>query len=45
MDRTGEEDPLYNMLKVDMKNSIVKQWVKNPKEKKDQIEPKEMSIW
>jgi len=31
----NEEDPLYNMLKVDMKNSIVKQWVKNPKEKKD----------
>lgn len=39
MNRTTEEDPLYNMLKVDMKNSIVKQWVKNPKDKKDAAEP------
>ena len=45
MNRTTDEDPLYNMLKVDMKNAIVKQWVKNPKDKKDAAEPQEMSIW
>lgn len=29
LDRTNEEDPLYNLLKQDLKYSIVRQWVKN----------------
>ena len=49
MNRHPDEDPLYNMLKNDLKNSIVRQWVKNPNEYKkgDQTESneKEMSIW
>ena len=27
--RTEEDDPLYNLLKQDLKQSVVRQWVKN----------------
>jgi len=49
INRTSEEDPLYNMLKSDLKESIVQQWVKNPHDLKkksgEEAEPKRMSIW
>jgi len=42
VDRTPEDDPLYNLLKVDLKNAVVKQWVKTPAANE---QPKQMSIW
>ena len=46
MNRHPDEDPLYNMLKNDLKNSIVRQWVKNPSnnDRNDECGV-EMSIW
>ena len=50
IDRNQEEDPLYNMLKVDLKKSIVRQWVKTPEtlktvEGQPEVPTKQMSIW
>lgn len=44
LDRNAEDDPLYNLLKQDLKNSIVKKWVKNSQEGKNGP-PQEMSVW
>jgi hypothetical protein len=41
MDRSAEDDPLYNLLKQDLKNSVVRKWVKNNNETKGG----EMSVW
>lgn len=47
--RTQEDDPLYNLLKQDLKMSIVRQWVKNASDLKKtgdpSDDPREMSIW
>jgi hypothetical protein len=32
--RASEDDPLYNLLKQDLRNTLVRHWVKNPGENK-----------
>jgi len=43
VDRNSNDDPLYELLKDDLKISIVQQWVKNKKEHKSDV--KELSVW
>ena len=47
INRTSEEDPLYEQLKNDLRISCVHQWVKNQADLKKQglKQPKEMSVW
>ena len=49
VDRNSSDDPLYELLKDDLRVSIVQQWVKNKSEVKKQSngEPavKEISVW
>jgi hypothetical protein len=47
LDRGAEDDPLYNQLKVDLKNAMVREWVKTPESLKGEtpVHAKEMSIW
>lgn len=44
IDRLPDEDPYYNLLKADLRHTIVKQWVKNPQLRKTQG-VRAMSIW
>jgi hypothetical protein len=47
INRTADEDPLYESLRNDLKVSCVHQWVKssNDLKKHGQKAPKEMSVW
>ena len=48
VERSSNDDPLYELLKDDLKISIVNQWIKNqPDKRKKEEEPakKELSIW
>lgn len=50
LDRTAEDDPLYNLLKVDLKNAMVKEWIKTPEslrnvEGASDAPGRQMSIW
>jgi hypothetical protein len=46
LDRSNDDDPIYELLKGDMKLINVKQWVKNIEELRLKgLEPKEMSVW
>lgn len=47
IERTYEDDPIYELLKGDLKNSVVEQWVKSQSDlkKMGQDKPKVMSVW
>lgn len=47
LQRTIHDDPLYELLKADLKVSNVKQWVRNNEDllREGFIAPKEMTIW
>ena len=47
MDRSSDQDPLYELMKGDLKVTVVQHWVKNPALlKKQGLEPnKQMSVW
>ena len=47
LDRTADDDPLYDLLKGDLKTSVVQQWVKNKADLKKQglDAPKHFSVW
>jgi len=47
VNRTADEDPLYELLKGDLRASIVQQWVKNPADLQRQglDAPRSMSVW
>mmetsp|Transcript_30724 Transcript_30724/g.47116 ORF Transcript_30724/g.47116 Transcript_30724/m.47116 type:complete len:106 (+) Transcript_30724:679-996(+) len=45
--RTSDEDPIYELLKEDLKATVVQQWVKNPADlaKQGLQAPRSMSVW
>lgn len=47
IERTYEDDPIYEYLRNDLKNSVVEQWVKSQAELKRMglEKPKQMSVW
>jgi hypothetical protein len=47
IERSYEDDPIYELLRTDLKKSVVEQWVKNQADLKKlgQERPKQMSVW
>lgn len=47
IERSYEDDPIYEYLRTDLKNSVVEQWVKSQAELKRMglDKPKQMSVW